>query len=112
MNTLEKKFQQMGATIEVHPRRMGAEYTIDVRKGKFIIGINAALKGLKRITVLDQDKADRHILLLVETHDRVTDKYLCGHDERDWFVASIKPGSVKNIKDAKESLKPDYENNL
>ena len=34
-------------------------------------------------------------------------KYLCGHDERHWFVAAVpESAGAKNIKDAKRALKP------
>jgi len=59
------------------------------------------------VKVLDARPRDRHLLLL--SRDCATsrkDKYLCGRDERDWFVAAIPPGSASNVPTALEALKP------
>src|SRR6202043_2415371 len=58
------------------------------------------------VAVLDVQPADRHLLLMVreggEKH-----KYLCGHDERHWFVAAIPESApVGTVQAAKEALKP------
>ena len=41
-----------------------------------------------RIEVLDVQPSDRHLLLMVREGDQKP-KYLCGHDERHWFVAAV-----------------------
>ena len=58
------------------------------------------------IAVLDVQPADRHLLLLVrEGQDK--SKFLCGHDERHWFVAGIpEKAPVGTVPQAKEALKP------
>ena len=58
------------------------------------------------IAVLDVQPADRHLLLLVrEGKDK--SKFLCGHDERHWFVAGIPESApVGTVRQAKEALKP------
>jgi hypothetical protein len=58
------------------------------------------------IAVLDVQPADRHLLLLVrEGKDK--SKFLCGHDERHWFVAGIPENApVGTVRQAKEALKP------
>src|SRR6202035_490038 len=58
------------------------------------------------IAVLDVQPADRHLLLLVrEGKDK--SKFLCGHDERHWFVAGIPEAApVGTVRQAKEALKP------
>ncbi len=33
-------------------------------------------------------------------------KFLCGHDERHWFVCAVPGASVSNVKAAKEALQP------
>src|SRR6202043_1855273 len=58
------------------------------------------------VAVLDVQPADRHLLLMVreggEKH-----KYLCGHDERHWFVAAVPESApVGTVRQAKEALKP------
>src|SRR5262249_57216923 len=50
--------------------------------------------------------ADRHLPLLVrEGKDK--SKFLCGHDERHWFVAGIpETAPAGTVRQAKEALKP------
>src|SRR5213079_355887 len=58
------------------------------------------------IAVLDMQPADRHLLLLVR-EGRDKSKFLCGHDERHWFVAGIPESApVGTVRQAKEALKP------
>src|SRR5204863_2536512 len=75
------------------------------RKGEFFEmtrqpGIEA------EIAVLDIQPSDRHLLLLIrEGKDK--SKFLCGHDERHWFVAGIpETAPVGTVRQAKEALKP------
>ena len=58
------------------------------------------------VEVIDADPVDRHLLLLVR-EDGLKNKYLCGHDERHWFVAGIpESASVGTVKQAKAALQP------
>lgn len=58
------------------------------------------------ITVIDVQPQDRHLLLLAREQN-VKHKYLCGHDERHWFVAAIPEAApVGTVRQAKEALKP------
>jgi hypothetical protein len=58
------------------------------------------------VAVLDVQPADRHLLLLVREAGE-KQKFLCGHDERHWFVAAIPEKSpVGTVRQAKEALKP------
>jgi len=58
------------------------------------------------IAVLDVQPADRHLLLLVRENGEKS-KFLCGHDERHWFVAGIPESApVGTVRQAKEALKP------
>jgi hypothetical protein len=58
------------------------------------------------VAILDVQPTDRHLLLLVrEGKDK--SKFLCGHDERHWFVAGIPESApVGTVRQAKEALKP------
>jgi hypothetical protein len=40
------------------------------------------------LEVVDVDRNDRHLLLLVRDGEEKS-KFLCGHDERHWFVAAV-----------------------
>lgn len=59
------------------------------------------------VKVVDVQPKDRHLLLLVDD-GRTKSKFLCGHDERHWFVAAVpeKRTGVSNVKTAKEALQP------
>ena len=59
----------------------------DDRKGEFFE--IARQPGVDpEVAVLDVQPADRHLLLLVREGGE-KQKFLCGHDERHWFVAAI-----------------------
>jgi len=48
----------------------------------------------------------RHLLLLIRDQS-VKHKFLCGHDERDWFAAAVPDVyGVSNVRTAMEALKP------
>lgn len=112
-NLLDIKFARMGARLKITDRpsrrnRSAGVIALDVqadRMGEFFEivrqpGVNV------EVAVLDVQPADRHLLLLVrEGKDKST--FLCGHDERHWFVAGIpEKASVGTVGQAKEALKP------
>src|SRR3954469_25837700 len=58
------------------------------------------------VEVLDVRRTDRHLLLMVR-EGGVKHKFLCGHDERHWFVAAVPESApVGTVRAAKEALKP------
>ncbi len=64
--------------------------------------------------VLDVQPSDRHLLLMVRHEANragrqdTKEKFLCGHDERHWFVAGVSDSvPVSSVVTAKEALKPD-----
>jgi hypothetical protein len=115
-NDLDIKFARIGARRKV--RRTPAvtwldpalldRISLDVqadRKGEFFeMTVEPGAKA--EIAVLDVQPADRHLLLLLrEGKDK--SKFLCGHDERHWFVAAIpERAPVGTVRQAKEALKP------
>lgn len=71
------------------------------------------------VAVIDLQPKDRHLLLMVrQAADRANDpgrkdKFLCGHDERHWFVAGVPESApVSSVITAKESLKPELVRNM
>lgn len=59
------------------------------------------------VAVLDARPADRHLLLIVRDGG-LKQKFLCGRDERHWFVAAVPESApVGTVRQAKEALKPD-----
>jgi hypothetical protein len=55
--------------------------------------------------VVDLRPDMRHLLLLGR-RDGKKEKYLCGHDERHWFVCAVPGASVSGVLTAMESLQP------
>lgn len=115
---IESKFTDMGARFKVRdipPRpgfwRGGTEYAIDIqrdRRGEFFeLRVPTEQRDTLDVTVLQTETRERHLLLLVKRPaaqaDR--DRFLCGHDEREWFVAAV-PGNASTVRQAKEALKP------
>ena len=118
MNTseLERHFAKMGARVQVtfrpnSTRSLVRELAIDVRHDRHGAYFDLAFRegSKQRLQVLDIVPAERHLLLMSKKHSssEQKNKFLCGHDERDWFVAAV-PDSrgVSSVRTAMEALKP------
>jgi hypothetical protein len=112
-NLLDIKFARIGARLKIADRptdriRSTDGFAVDVRadgKGEFF-EIACPPGAVTDIAVLDVQPADRHLLLLVRDGQDKS-KFLCGHDERHWFVAGIPEAApVGTVRQAKEALKP------
>jgi len=120
MNTehITKKFGEIKARVafqNVGGRRPIAEdsmpISLDVQKDKggeyFVIrkNPNVDVKDIN-LTVIDIRPEVRHLILMYKDKKRKV-KYLCGHDEKHWFVAGIPDRDpVSNVMDAMNSLRP------
>jgi hypothetical protein len=111
---LKRHFERIGARLRlaegVTPRRRVGSglVTLDVQKdaeGEFF-DISKLPHAKAAVEVLDVQPGDRHLLVLVRENRR-KHKFLCGHDERHWFVAAIpESAAVGTVRQAKEALKP------
>jgi hypothetical protein len=111
---LESKFDSIGARLKASDRpsrryrNTGGAISLDVqtdRKGEFFELVNPTSDRVE-IAVIDLQPVDRHLLLLVRNNGE-KEKFLCGHDERHWFVAAIPESApVGTVRQAKEALKP------
>jgi hypothetical protein len=105
-NLLETPFARIGARLKVEGRSSGGTVSLDVRadrRGEFF---TIARPPEAAVEVLDVRPADRHLLLLVREAGQ-KGKFLCGHDERHWFVAALPDNApVGTVPQAKEALKP------
>lgn len=110
---LTLKFARIGARLKVaaqvtRGRAESRPVSLDVRAdrtGEFFEFVQRATAGIE-VEVLDVQPADRHLLLLVREGEQKS-KYLCGRDERHWFVAGIPEAApVGTVRQAKEALKP------
>lgn len=114
--TLEKKFSEIGADVAINPStrrdRNPNGYTIDVKGDQFQLFFGENVE----VDIIDVDRKDKHLLLNITQNiegrngnkSKSKHKFLLGHDERDFFTAAIPEtySWVKNIKEAKQSLKP------
>ena len=112
-NFLDTKFARIGARLKIADRpsrrnRTAGVISLDVqtdRKGEFFEIVHQP-GAEAEVAVLDVQPADRHLLLLVREGQEKS-KFLCGHDERHWFVAGIPESApVGTVRQAKEALKP------
>ena len=108
---IECKFAMMGARFKVSvvPSRRATDYAVDIqedRRGEFFeLRVPEPLSDSFDVNVLQTDKRDRHLLLFVRPAEGKAARFLCGHDEREWFVAAV-PGGASSVLQAKEALKP------
>lgn len=136
MNTIiTKRFEEMGARVKIRnaPDRLRSFDTgggrsssvgiprLDVltdNKGEYFDIRFPSHLTPAQVDVVDINPKDRHLLLLVKEDDGKghinKSKFLCGHDERHWFVAAIPeaiPG-IGSITKAKEALQPSALRNI
>src|SRR5688572_4038211 len=112
--TIAKQFAQMGARFRiVRPdfrmrMRRATDYVLDITSDKwgqiFEMQVSAEREPECGLDVLQCDRHDRHLLLMVKTPTAI-DRFLCGHDEREWFVAAV-PGGPSSVVQAKLALLP------
>ncbi len=93
-------------------RETETDYAMDIKHDPhgafFELRLPESLRTALEVSVMQADRHDRHLLLFVrkDTGNAVVkDRFLCGHDERDWFVAAV-PGGASSVAQAKEALKP------
>lgn len=120
--TLERQFRAIGARLAVREtptarfRRANgdADFTLDIGhdgRGEFFsLVVRPEIAPALELLATDIQPGLRHLLLLSKRLDRADNekrKFLCGHDERHWFVASVPNArSVSHVADAMEALKP------
>jgi len=124
MNTknIEARFAEMGARLKVREisptwspwnRRWVpvADYAVDIRsddRGQFFeLRVPEGLEESLDVTIMQSEPAKRHLLMLVRKAGEKPqlDRFLCGHDEREWFVAAV-PGGASSVQQAMEALQP------
>ncbi|MGQ0637658.1 MAG: hypothetical protein ACT4QC_23895 [Planctomycetaceae bacterium] len=110
-NLITRQFAKIGARARIHANPAGnarAGVSIDIGRdadGEFF-DITIGRDAPAELAVLDAQPRLRHLLLL-SRQNREKHKFLCGHDERHWFVAAVpERAPVSNVKTAFEALKP------
>jgi hypothetical protein len=110
-DVLERRFASVGARLSLADRPWRGAPRIDVRSdgdGEYF-DVRFDGKGEEvDVEVVDARPEERHLLLLVRI-DGEKSKFLCGHDERHWFVAAIPEAArgVTGVRTAKLALQPD-----
>ena len=117
MNVLERAFERMGARVKFEEaktrlldgRWVRPDLALDVRndgKGEYFL-ISRDRGAVEELIVLDVQPRDRHLVLMSRERGE-KHRFLLGHDERHWFVASIPEANpVSRVRDAKLALKPE-----
>jgi hypothetical protein len=87
------------------------DYAVDLRKddgGQFFeLRVPEHLRDALEVTVMQSEPKQRHLLLFVRKtgNQPQLDRFLCGHDEREWFVAAV-PGGASSVRQAMDALQP------
>src|ERR1043166_4766902 len=107
---LDRRFGVIGARLKLAgPQTGGPRIDIGVdARGEFFDIDFAGAGDAVELDVVDVDRATRHLLLLARSRGQKS-KFLCGHDERHWFVAAVPedaPG-VTGVAAAKAALQPE-----
>jgi hypothetical protein len=121
-NYIESKFAAMGARLKVReiPSRWRQgdrswiepkDFAMDLRRdsnGQFFeLRVPSHLSESLDVAVMQAEPKQRHLLLAVRKAgtDAKLDRFLCGHDEREWFVAAV-PGGASSVRQAMDALQP------
>ena len=107
-SSIEKMFGRIGARVKVsdevsRQRRAGIDISSDNRGEYFDIRVepNESVE----YQVIDVRPDMKHLLLMAR-RENGKQKFLCGHDERHWFVCAVPGESVSNVVNAMEALQP------
>jgi hypothetical protein len=103
---LTRRFAVIGARLDVEPGPWRGAPRLDVRDERFVLGFTGRGEP-SDAEVVQVAPADRHLLLLVRTAGAKS-RFLCGHDERHWFVAAVPEDvrGVTGVRTAKAALQP------
>jgi hypothetical protein len=118
-NHIESKFAAMGARLKVREIasrwRQGdrswiepKDFAVDIQRddhGEFFeLRVPTHLSESLDVAVMQTEPKQRHLLLAVRDGKQF-DRFLCGHDEREWFVAAV-PGGASSVRQAMDALQP------
>src|SRR3954462_6916857 len=108
IETIANQFARMGARFRVIRQAVSglrATFALDIRSdGQGQCFELSTLASSLDLAVLQVQPQERHLVLLVKNAE-AKDRFLCGHDEREWFIAAV-PGRATTVAQAREALKP------
>lgn len=107
---LEKHFSQIGArakVFEIPAQSWRHRPGIDIGADKLGEFFDIKIVGGDDVSyeVIDSQKTLRHLLLMARRNTG-KEKFLCGRDERHWFVCAVPGNGVTNVVNAMEALQP------
>lgn len=112
VDSLERHFERIGARIKLRETRARSQtvpLSINIgsdREGEFFDLSVVPRETPPELLVLNIEPDWRH-LLLMSRDEAGKHKFLCGHDERHWFVAAVPENrAVSTVKSAFEALRP------
>lgn len=112
VTVLQRQFARIGARARVRTvdGRWAVEaVAIDIARDRDgeLFDVQVPPRRSAELSVLHLEPARRHLLLMSRDGGSETHKFLCGHDERHWFVAAIPENrSASTVATAMEALKP------
>lgn len=108
---IRRHFESIGARVRFRDLESEQQYRHSVRPDTYRIDIVSDNHGsifdiaqahaAPELVVLQKCPKERHLLL----YSRDGQRFLCGHDERDWFIAAV-PKRVSTVRDARLALMP------
>ncbi|MBX3443927.1 MAG: hypothetical protein KF774_16080 [Planctomyces sp.] len=108
---IARQFEQIGARARIRAglgRNAPSGLAVDIRRddcGEFF-DIELGATPPRELAVLDVQPRLRH-LLLMSRDDAGKHKFLCGHDERHWFVAAVPERlNASTVRTAFDALRP------
>ena len=109
---LQRQFARIGARAQVSWRdrlRTSGSAALNIihdRNGE-LFDIQLSKNKPAEVEVLQAETKLRHLLLMTRSDSDEKHKFLCGHDERHWFVAAVPENKgVSTVRTAMEALKP------
>ncbi len=109
---LEKHFSRIGARAkiaEIVPNRRRSAAGINILQDRSGEYFDIKVDGSETVEyeVVDLRKDLRHLLLMAR-RETGKEKFLCGHDERHWFVCAVPGKSITSVTNAMEALQPAF----
>ncbi len=112
VNVLQRQFARIGARALVRwldGRQIRGAVALDIGRDRFgeLFDIQVSNEAPANVEVLHLEPKQRHLLLMSRSEADEKHKFLCGHDERHWFVAAVpEKSAVSTVRTAMEALKP------
>jgi hypothetical protein len=108
-NSIITQFEKIGAKLKVEVvnpatlRMPGNVFDINVKKDDKEEYYAIRMHDIVKLNIVNVDKLRKHLVLHVKGENKAKESFLCGYDEKGWFVVNT---NAPTVKAAFESLKP------